>query len=239
MPQPLADIAAAVLAVATVLVLLDQCRKPKGWLGRLILWTMNVRHSGVTDWGLKQVPLKKHFTILDVGCGGGRTLDKLAAVASEEKVFGIDYSAASVAAARRANARWIRAGRADIRQGSVSRLPYPDGTFDVVTAVETHYYWPDLAADLREVLRVLKPGGQLVMIAETYRGRPPGSADRRCRPSWPGSRPVGPSGGLKRSRPSAAFTKFTGTTPPTSAGTRTTSSPRPTRSTGSSPRSRT
>jgi SAM-dependent methyltransferase len=43
--------------------------------------------------------------------------------------------------------------------------------FDLVTAVETHYYWPDLARDVREVMRVLKPGGQFAIIAETYRGR--------------------------------------------------------------------
>ena len=42
---------------------------------------------------------------------------------------------------------------------------------DVVTAVKTHYYWPDLHADLREILRVLKPGGALVVIAEAYRGQ--------------------------------------------------------------------
>jgi SAM-dependent methyltransferase len=171
MAQLLGDAATAAVTVAAVVVLFRQCRKPTWWLGRPILWTMNVRHSGVTDWGLKQVRLDKHFIMLDIGCGGGRTLDKLAAVASDGKVFGIDYAAASVAAARRTNARWIRAGRADIQQGTVSRLPYPDGTFDVVTAVETHYYWPDLAADLREILRVLKPGGQLVVIAETYKGR--------------------------------------------------------------------
>ena len=41
--------------------------------------------------------------------------------------------------------------------------------FDLVTAVETHYYWPDLAADMREVLRVLKPGGTFVLIAEAYK----------------------------------------------------------------------
>ena len=142
-----------------MLVLLDQCRKPKWWLGRLLLWTMNVRHSHVTDWGLRHVPLEKYFRVLDIGCGGGRTIAKLAAIASDGKVYGMDYSAASVAAARSANARWIKAGRVEIQQASVSRLPFPDGNFDVVTAVETHYYWPNLAADLREILRVLKPGG--------------------------------------------------------------------------------
>jgi SAM-dependent methyltransferase len=49
-------------------------------------------------------------------------------------------------------------------------LPFPAGTFDLVTAVETHFWWPDLPADMREVLRVLKPGGTLIIIAEIYRG---------------------------------------------------------------------
>jgi len=54
----------------------------------------------------------------------------------------------------------------------VSALPFPDRTFDVVTAVETRYYWPDLQANVQEILRVLKPGGTFALIAETYRGGP-------------------------------------------------------------------
>src|SRR5690242_10690637 len=131
---------------------------------------MNARHGRVTDWGLGHVQIGKAFTILDVGCGGGRTIQKLAAAASAGKVSGIDYSAASVAQARRTNREEIAQGRVDVQQGSVSRLPFPDATFDLVTAVETHYYWPYLADDLREVRRVLKPGGTLVVIAETYQG---------------------------------------------------------------------
>jgi SAM-dependent methyltransferase len=49
-------------------------------------------------------------------------------------------------------------------------LPFPDGLFDLVTAVETHYFWPTLPADMREILRVLKPGGTLVVLAEAYKG---------------------------------------------------------------------
>jgi len=52
----------------------------------------------------------------------------------------------------------------------VSQLPFPDQMFDLATAVETHYYWPDLNADMQEVLRVLKPGGALIVIAEAYKG---------------------------------------------------------------------
>jgi ubiquinone/menaquinone biosynthesis C-methylase UbiE len=132
---------------------------------------MNKRHSSVTDWGLQHLALEKQLTILDVGWGGGRTIEKLATLASEGKVYGIDYSATSVAAARSTNAQWIEAGRVVIQQASVSRLPFPDATFDLVSAVETHYYWPHPTTDLREIRRVLKPGGKLVIIAETYRAR--------------------------------------------------------------------
>jgi SAM-dependent methyltransferase len=149
--------------------LLTQCRKPSGWVGRFVLWSMNITHSRVTDWGLKNVSIDSRATILDVGCGGGRTVAKLAAIATEGKVYGIDYSEDSVAASRRTNARWIETGRVDIREGSVSSLPFPDGTFDLVTAVETHLFWPDLPGDMREILRVLKPGGRLVIISEAYK----------------------------------------------------------------------
>ena len=93
-----------------------------------------------------------------------------AAVAAEGKVYGVDHSEQSVAAARRTNRQGIAEGRVEIRQASVSALPFPDGIFDVVTAVETHYFWPDLPADMREILRVLKPGGTLVVLAEAYKG---------------------------------------------------------------------
>jgi SAM-dependent methyltransferase len=71
--------------------------------------------------------------------------------------------------ARQVNAAGITAGRVAIQQASVSRLPFPDDVFDLVSAVETHYYWPQPVEDMREIVRVLKPGGRLVLIAETYK----------------------------------------------------------------------
>jgi ubiquinone/menaquinone biosynthesis C-methylase UbiE len=133
---------------------------------------MNARHSRVTDWGLSHVSIEKHQTILDVGCGGGRTVHKLAALASAGKVYGVDYSKESVAVAGKTNSKEIATGRVKIIEGSVSDLPFPDHVFDLVTAVETHFWWPDLPAGMREILRVLKPGGKLVIVAEVYRNAP-------------------------------------------------------------------
>ena len=147
-----------------------QCQKPSGWIGRFIVKNMNSRHSKLTDWGLSHVEVTRNFKVLDVGCGGGRTISKLATLAMEGKVFGIDYSDVSVSVARKLNVHAIEQGRVEIQEASVSQLPFDGNAFDVVTAVETHFWWPDLPSGLLEVFRVLKPGGTLVVIAEIYKG---------------------------------------------------------------------
>lgn len=164
------QLVSVMMSVIALPYVLNQVRKPTRWVGRFFLWTMNMSHSGLTDWGLEHVHIEKSFTILDVGCGGGRTIQKMAEMATDGRLFGADYSVGSVDASRAKNAPLIKAGRVEIRQTSVSRLPFPDATFDLVTAVETHYYWPDLAKDMRELLRVVKPGGALIIIAESYKG---------------------------------------------------------------------
>ncbi len=83
-------------------------------------------------------------------CGGGRTLSKFAAIATHGKVYGIDHSTESVAMALRTNPPWVDLGRVEVQQASVSRLPFADGVFDAITAVETHFWWPALPTDLRK-----------------------------------------------------------------------------------------
>lgn len=159
-------------AVGVVLAayMLYQARKPGRWAGRLLLRAMNEGHSEMTDWGLSRVGIGESFAILDVGCGGGRTVQKLAAAAKKGRVYGIDYAEGSIAVSRALNKETIKAGYVEIEKASVSGLPFADNTFDLVTAIETQYYWPDLQHDMREIWRVLKPTGTLVVIAETYKG---------------------------------------------------------------------
>jgi ubiquinone/menaquinone biosynthesis C-methylase UbiE len=167
------------VGIVSAAYVLYQARKPGRWVGRVLLRAMNEGHSRMTDWGLSHVGIRESFAILDVGCGGGRTIEKLAAVAKNGKVEGIDYADGSVAASRALNKESIKSGRVSIQKASVSRLPFADDTFDLVTAIETQYYWPDLPHDMREIWRVLKPSGTLVVIAETYKG---GAQDRF---KWP------------------------------------------------------
>jgi SAM-dependent methyltransferase len=159
------------LVLVGVSMMITQCRKPSGWLGRRVARAMNVGHAGLAKWGLSHITIGREFTMLDVGCGGGKLIDTLAACAPHGMIFGIDYSSSSVETARATNAARIADGSVDIQLGTVSRLPFESNTFDVVTAFETHYYWPDLPRDLREIRRVLKPGGVFLLVAEVHRGQ--------------------------------------------------------------------
>ena len=155
---------------------LRQCRRPTGWLGSMVARGMNISHSEMTNWGLEHISIGKDDTILDIGCGGGGTIRKLARIAAEGSVQGIDYSEESVRIAMKTNRRLIEAGRVEIRQGSVSCLPFPDDMYDLATAIESHYFWPDLVNDMKEIWRVLKPGGVLMMMGGEYKG---GKYDKR------------------------------------------------------------
>ncbi len=149
---------------------LKNARKPTGRLGRFLIRTMNIRHYPMTNWGLRHLSIGRQDTILDIGCGGGGTVHKLARIATDGKVYGIDFSDESVTVSRRINRQLIRMGRVEIQQSTVSCLPFSDNMFDLVTAVNTHNYWPDLVSDMQEIYRVLKPGGKLIIIGSVYEG---------------------------------------------------------------------
>lgn len=145
-----------------------QFREPTGWMAGLAGLGMNRGHEKVWRWGLDHVTIAPQAIILDLGCGGGGAVRILAQAASRGRVYGVDHAKDVLRTARRVNRALIKQGRVAIRHGSVSDLPFPDDTFDVVTAFETTIFWPSLLDDLREVRRALKPGGTLLIANEEY-----------------------------------------------------------------------
>ena len=143
----------------------SQCARPEGFLGRMMLRFMNFGHAPLTNWGLGLLEIGDAWTMLDIGCGGGATLQRLLKRSKEARVYGIDISEESVAKARKVNADVLNK-QVFVTQGAAEKLPYPDGTFDLVTAVETVYFWPNLPDCLQEVRRVLKPGGRFAIMVE-------------------------------------------------------------------------
>jgi SAM-dependent methyltransferase len=146
--------------------LMDQYKRPTGRRGRVVAALMNKGHEALTLWGLTHVNIEPDYVILDVGCGGGKTVSRLAHRAVRGKVFGIDYSADMVKYSQKVNKKLITENHVEIHEGSVEKTGFPDNFFDLVTAIETYYFWPSLPDALREIKRVLKPGGRLLLVNE-------------------------------------------------------------------------
>ena len=129
----------------------ENTRKPVGLGGKIMVSMMNFGHSAMAAWGLRFLQPAPDAMVLDCGCGGGANIKTLLKLCPNGKVQGIDYSAVSVEKAQKVNARAIAAGRCTVQQASVAKLPFEAEQFDVVTAFETVYFWPELAQNFREV----------------------------------------------------------------------------------------
>jgi len=143
----------------------DNMRKPKGKLGNLQLKSMNKEHTPVSLWGLKHLDINPDDIILDVGCGGGININRMSKKA--KKVYGVDYSIESVKLSREVNRQEISDGKVEVVKGDVQNLPFDDESFDIVTAFETVYFWPNIEKCFGEVKRVLKPGGIFLIGLES------------------------------------------------------------------------
>lgn len=143
-------------------------RKPVGFGGRLMVKGMNSgSHAKLAKWGLSHITIAENARILDAGCGGGANVMSLLAKSPKGHVTGLDYSEVSVAESEKVNQKAIADGRCEIIQGDVSALPFPAETFDLVTAFETVYFWPDPAKTFQGISRVLKTGGTFFICNES------------------------------------------------------------------------
>lgn len=147
--------------------LIVNARKPVGELGHQILDRMNRSHEAMAQWGVSHFEISEDSKILDIGCGGGRNIERFSnQISKNGRVVGIDYSEVSVEKSIALNRDAINQGTVNVLQASVSDMPFYDETFDIATAFETIYFWPDFINDLKEVNRVLKKGGMIFICNE-------------------------------------------------------------------------
>lgn len=145
--------------------IMNQTRKPQGFLGGMMVKGMNNGHAKVADWGLSHLKTIAPEKILEVGCGGGRNAYELLQKYPSAKLTAVDYSDTSLEKTRLYNADMIKKGRCSIQKADVSELNINE-EYDLATAFETIYFWPGLEKCFAEVKKALKPGGTFMIVNE-------------------------------------------------------------------------
>jgi ubiquinone/menaquinone biosynthesis C-methylase UbiE len=137
--------------------------RPTGLLGSVIARIMANETLAANDSALRLLDLQPADRVLEVGFAHGRTIERVAEAIPSGFVAGVEVSEQMVRMASRRNRRYIEAGRVQLRLWQDTRLPFDEATFDKVYCVHVIYFWPEPQGPLREIFRVLRSGGRLVL----------------------------------------------------------------------------
>jgi SAM-dependent methyltransferase len=164
------------LMMALARYVASQLRKPRGPFGRLLIAPLlNRANAAMNALTLESLGAIAGDRVLEVGFGGGALLRALAAKHPGLTLHGADFSRDMAHGVQARLRPLIAAGRLHLTCASVQSLPYADGAFTKICTVNTLYFWPDCAAGLAELRRVLSAGGELVITigdAEAMRKMP-------------------------------------------------------------------
>ncbi len=136
-----------------------QLGRPSGWFGRRVMGKLlNRGNQRFLDDAVEALAPASGERIVDVGFGGGHSLDLIRQRVAPARPAGVEISTVMVG---QAQARW--GDGVDLHLADVAAMPFQDASVDGLLSVNTVYFWPDPAAALREIRRVLRPGGRLVL----------------------------------------------------------------------------
>ena len=130
---------------------------------------MEKDHLPITLPVLTKIPLAPTDNFLDIGSGSGWLARRLAERAPQGRVVGMDVSDEMVRVARRTS---LDHDNILYVVGEVAEIPWEPNFFHHAISVESAYYWPDPAAGVREIHRVLRPGGTAWILINYYRDNP-------------------------------------------------------------------
>ena len=140
---------------------MSQVSRPTGFFGKLLARGMAWGHRGFYKNTARILDLKNDDKYLEIGFGSGIFIKKYASHVLH--IAGLDCSEDMVKLASSINKELIESGKAEFIQGDVSALPWKGNEFSVVVGIETFFFWTKPKASLKEIFRVLVPGGRLVL----------------------------------------------------------------------------
>lgn len=143
--------------------LASHLRQPNGETGIQVGLQMNKgnRHICLNSYQMLNPQNGNH--ILEIGMGNGFFVNSLITLANNLKYTGVDFSATMVNEANLLNEKLIKSGSVVFEEASIEKLPFKDNSFDRITTTNTLYFWPQPVNNVKELLRVLKPNGKLLI----------------------------------------------------------------------------
>jgi ubiquinone/menaquinone biosynthesis C-methylase UbiE len=144
-----------------------QLRRPGGILAGKVGNEMNKTNSFLYDFTIKALQLTDNESILEIGFGNGKFFDNIFSTANNLKISGLDFSPEMVKAAADNNPSTSGTGELNLQLGSSDKIPFADNSFDKVFCINVIYFWEQPADHLKEIYRVLKPGGRFYTSIRT------------------------------------------------------------------------
>lgn len=140
-----------------------QYSRPTGVLGWFIGEKMIRQHKPETLWTIENLQLQETERILEIGCGAGFAMKQIASLNGGHNVTGLDVSDTLLQSAAVRNKNAIRQKEMALVHGRVEEMPFPDEEFTAVFSIHSVYFWEDLFKSLKEIERVLLPGGNVLI----------------------------------------------------------------------------
>lgn len=140
-----------------------QGRQPSGLFGALVGRIMSKETAPANDVAIALLNVTPGDRVLDVGTGHGAALATLGTLNDPGSLDGLDFSLTALKIARKQNRHLLKSGRLHLKEGGSDDMPYADQSFDKIMTMHTLYFWEDVAAHLKEIHRVLTPGGRFVI----------------------------------------------------------------------------
>jgi ubiquinone/menaquinone biosynthesis C-methylase UbiE len=140
-----------------------QAGYPSGLIGKVFGLIMRWHNQPDNEWTISLLNLQPSDRVLEIGFGPGQAIEYAARIATSGFVTGVDHSETMVQEASKRNAKRIQSGQVELRQGDVASLPYTNESFHAVLAINSIYFWLQPLEALKEIHRVLKPGGRIAI----------------------------------------------------------------------------
>ena len=145
----------------------EQARKPSGLFGRWVMSKIfDYGNAALNNFMKEQLLLQENDHVLEIGFGTGKLIFEMAKQVNKGLIEGIDLSDTMVAIAEKKNKKYIAEGKVIIRQGDFEETAYNDNRFDKICSANTVYFWPQPHNCIKNILRILKPGGKLILAFE-------------------------------------------------------------------------